>query len=250
MSTAPHNVATSARDYLVSDFQALHKQRRNVAIGSIVLVLVVFGYMTWLWSAVRYIVQPDNLASAMAGFVETSLPDWKRSAKAVVKEEAPKVAKFMGDAVVTQLPPVLRTAVETMVMEYTVEIAGIATKNLNDAFEDMLTGAKEQLRQAATSGVEEEQSAIMARALDQQIEKASKADTANPFEEPLALKLEKSQQALTKLNDKLEKLLDPKHEPDTRRGKLERRFMVTFWRFMQQENPDLRVHEGPAAVHK
>ncbi len=250
MSTAPQSVPASARDYLVNDFKSLHKQRRNVAIGSIVLVVVVFGYMTWLWSAVRYIVQPDNLASAMAGYVETSLPDWKRSAKAVVKEEAPKLAKFMGNAVVTDLPPVLRTAIENMVMEYTAEIAGIATKNLNSAFEDMLTGAKEQLRQAATSGVEEEQAAIMARALDQQIDKASKAESANPFDEQLALKLEKSQQALTKLNDKLERLLDPKREPDTRRGKLERRFMVTFWRFMQQENPDLRVKEAPAAAGK
>lgn len=235
--------AETARQYLVHDFEALHKQRKTTTIVGIILVILVLCYMTWLWSAVRYITKPDNLASAMAGYVEVSLPDWKRSANAVVREDAPKVAKFIGDSVVRELPKVLRDAIEKMVMEYSEDIATTATKHLATAFEGVVVGAREELKQAASTGVEEDQALILSRALDHQLDKAAKEATDNPFEEPLLVKLEKSQKALANLNDKLEKLLDPKREPDTRRGKLERRFVLTFWKFMQQENPDLRVHE-------
>lgn len=233
----------TARAYLAQDLEALHKQRRLSAILGIILVILVVCYMTWLWSAVRYITKPDNLASAMSGYVEVSLPDWKRSANAVVKDDAPKVAKYIGDSVVRELPTVLRDAVEKMVMEYAAEISDTAAKHLQAAFEGVVAGATAELRQAAASGIEEEQAAILARALDHQLERAAKEAAESPFEENLLTKLEKSQKALANLNDKLEKLLDPKSQPETRRGKLERRFVLTFWKFMQQENPDLRVRD-------
>ncbi|MBM4344321.1 MAG: hypothetical protein FJ100_13205 [Deltaproteobacteria bacterium] len=238
MSTLPEN----ARDYLVADFHALHSQRKRTVIVGAVLLVLVFGYMTWLLSAVRHITKPDNLADALAGYVEVSLPDWKRSAKTVVQTEAPRVARFMGDTVVRELPPVLRLAIENMVLEYTKDIADTAAKQLQAAFTELVIGAREELAQAAQSGNEQDQAVLMAKALDRQLDKAlqKKESRNDPFEETVLVKLEKSQKALASLNDRLDKLLDPKHEPNTRRGKLERRFILTFWKFMQQENPDLR----------
>ncbi len=234
--------AQTARDYLVADYQALHGQRKRTVIIGALLVVLVFGYMTWLLSAVRHITKPDNLADALAGYVEVSLPDWKRSAKSVVQTEAPRVARFMGDTVVRELPPVLRLAIENMVLEYTKDIAETATKQLNLVFAEMVTGAREELAQAAQTGSQQEQALIMAKALDRHMQQAlAKKEARNdPFEETALVKLEKSQKALASLNQRLEHLLDPKQEPTTRRGKLERRFIMTFWKFMQQENPDLR----------
>ncbi len=236
--------AQTARDYLQTDFLTLHRQRKRTAILSIVLVLLVFCYMTWLYSAVRHMTQPDNLADAMAGFVEVSLPDWKRSAKNVIQTEAPRVARYVGDTVVRELPPVLRTAIETMVVQYTQDIAETAVKHLDAAFADLVSGAREELKQAAETGLDQDQAALMAKALDRQLQRAAAEESKNPFDESVLEKLHKSQKALASLNDRLDKLLAPGHEPQTRRGKLERRFIMTFWRFMQQENPDLRIKEG------
>ncbi len=234
--------AQSARDYLVADYNALHGQRKRTVIVGALLVVLVFGYMTWLLSAVRHITKPDNLADALAGYVEVSLPDWKRSAKSVVTTEAPRVARFMGDTVVRELPPVLRLAIENMVLEYTKDIAETAAKQLQAAFTELVIGAREELAQAAQTGSQQDQALLMAKALDRQMDKAlqKKDSVSNPYEETVLVKLEKSQKALASLNERLDKLLDPKHEPTSRRGKLERRFIMTFWKFMQQENPDLR----------
>lgn len=237
----------TARDYLAQDFTSLHKQRKRTAITGIVLVVLVFAYMTWLYGAVRHMTKPDNLADAMAGYVEVSLPDWKRAAKNVVQTEAPRVARYVGDTVVRELPAVLRTAIESMVIEYTNDIAQTAAKHLEAAFVELVVGARDELKQAAESGIEEDQAALMARALDHQLQRAAKQTSSNPFEESVLVKLEKSQKALESLNNRLEKLLAPDHEPVSRRAKLERRFIMTFWKFMQQENPDLRAQEPPPA---
>ena len=237
----------NARDYLVQDFLTLHKQRKRTAIMGIALVVLVFCYMTWLSMAISHMTKPENLADAMAGYVEVSLPDWKRSAKSVVQDEAPRVAHYVGETVVRELPPVLRTAIENMVTQYTSEIAETAVKHLDAAFTDLVSGAKEELRQAADMGLDNDQAALMVKALDRQLQRAEADASKNPFDETVLQKLHKSQKALASLNDRLEKLLAPGHEPDTRRGKLERRFIMTFWRFMQQESPDLRVKDGGKA---
>jgi len=240
----------TARDYLARDYVALHGQRKLSAIVGIVLIVVVFGYMTWLYAAVRNITKPDNLASAMTGFVEASLPDWKRSAKGVITSEAPRIARYVGDTVVRELPAVLRAAIEGMVIEYTKDIADSAAHHLEAAYVEVITGARDELKRAVVSGVEQDQALILSHALDHQLERAAKGTSNNPFEESVLVKLEKSQKALTNLNDRLEKMLAPGHEPTTRRGKLERRFILTFWKFMQQENSDLRVDDAKAGKGK
>lgn len=236
----------TARDYLAKDFASLHSQRKRTTIIGALLIVLVFGYMTWLLGAVKHMTKPENLADAMAGYVEVSLPDWKRSAKNVVATESPRVARYIGDTVVRELPPILRTAIENMVMQYTTDISDTAAKQLEAAFTELVVGARDELAQAAATGVQETQEALAARALDHQLEKAMKQkdNGVGVVEESVIVKLEKSQRALTSLNDRLEKLLDPHHEPETRRGKMERRFIMTFWRFMQQESPDLRIKEN------
>ncbi|MSQ83877.1 MAG: hypothetical protein EXR77_13495 [Myxococcales bacterium] len=245
MSTSETTADSGARAYLVLDFAALHRQRKRTVIVGALLIVLVFGYMTWLLSAVRHITKPQNLADAMAGFVEVSLPDWKRSAKSLIETESPRIARFMGDTVVRELPPVLRLAIENMVLEYTKDISDTAAKQLEAAFMELVVGARDELAQAAASGNEQDQAMLMARALDHQFDRAlrQKDSATNPMEESMLVKLEKSQKALASLNDRLEKLLDPKSEPTTKRSKMERRFIMTFWKFMQQENSDLRI--GP-----
>lgn len=233
---------STARTYLQADFERLFGQRKRTAILSVVLIVFAFGYLTWLLSAVRDLTKPDNLAATASGFIQASLPDAEKSVSGVIAVQAPQVARFMGNTVVTQLPPVLRSALEEMVLQYTRDIAEVAVTHLDSAYRELLVGIRTDLAAVAQNKSEQDQAERLAGAMTRALERAAKGEVkGDPFDESLMTKLEKSGRALASLNDRLAQVLTPGKGPETRRGKLERRFITTFWRFMQQDNPDLNA---------
>ncbi|MSP93250.1 MAG: hypothetical protein EXR79_15885 [Myxococcales bacterium] len=235
--------ANVLRGHLEAEVTALHVRRKRMAFTGIALVVIVLTYMTWLFLAVREFSKPVNLAAAAGGFVEANLPDAERAVENMVRTEVPRLVQFVGDTVVREAPARLRQMIEHMVLDYSRTLAMHAVKQFNEAFEAVLIGTRGDIDMAIKTEVDADRVRYVANAIEKQIEVAvNKIKTSEVGEEPLFIKLEQSHRALVNLNAKLRKMGEASATASTDRSEqLERRFLSTFWRFAQQQNPEVSV---------
>jgi hypothetical protein len=229
------------RHHLTGEVAKLHTQRKRLAITGVALIVLVFGYMTWLYAQVSYFSKPDNLATMAEGFVIASLPEAERATENMIKTEVPRLVKFLGDTVVREVPTKLRQELERMVLDYSRTLAMYAVKQFNEAFEALLIGAREDIDRAIKTEVDSERVVLVANAVQKQVELAvTKVKATDVGDEPLFVKLEQSHKALVNLNVRLQKLAE-RTDNAPHKEQLERRFISAFWRFAQQQNPEIKA---------
>lgn len=235
---------TVLRGHLEAEVGKLHGERRMGLIIGLILTVIVGGYMTWLDHQVSYWSQPVNLVMTASGMLESNIPAMKSSAKALIRKEAPELTRYVGETVSREVPVLVRNMIEQAVSDYTTQLARLAVVKYTEAFEAVIQGARGDLQQAVTTDVNAERDRLVVQAIEKQLETAIKNVNGGKLsEEPLFKKLEDSHVALANLNKRLAKIADSKPNKLGRRDKLTRRFLGTFWRFVQQENPDVNVKE-------
>ncbi|MEY3015111.1 MAG: hypothetical protein RIT45_3846 [Pseudomonadota bacterium] len=238
---------TILRSHLEAEVARLHKERRGGLILGVVLVLIVAGYMTWLDRQFAYWTQPDNLATTAAGFVESYIPTMKRTASDTVRAEAPALARYVGDQVSAEVPRLVRGMIESMVVQYSDKLASYAADRYAEAFRAVIDGAKTDIARAAATDNNAEQERLVVVAIEKQLDLAAKqVDEGALGKDPLYVQLAQSQLALANLNRRLQQLIQRSDKDATRKDKLTKRFLGTFWRFVQQENPDAAASDAPA----
>jgi len=237
------------RSHLEREVKRLHGERRNGTIFGALLVLVVCGYMFWLDAQATYWSRPDNLALTSAGVVEAYLPSAKRAAADTIRREAPALARYVGDSVSAEVPRLVREMVASMVTEYADRLADFATTKYVDAFSALIVEAKGDIKQALDTDVNQDQEALVVKAIEAQFQAMGKrVEDGDLGGDPLFVQIEKSHQALANLNARLRKLVAQDDAKTSRHDKLSKRFLGTFWRFVQQENPDVKASDDPDAA--
>lgn len=236
------------RSHLESEVVRLHKERRSGLIFGALMVLLVAGYMTWLDRQFVYWTKPDNMAMTAAGLVEAYIPSMKRSASETVRTEAPALARYVGDSVSAEVPRLVREMIASMVSQYSDRLADYAVDRYTDAFKSIIDGARTDIAKAIATDSNQEQERLVVVAIEKQIDLMSKQVAEGSLtQDPLYKQIEQSHQALANLNGRLGKLIAKSDKSATRKDKLTKRFLGTFWRFVQQENPDVKASDSPKA---
>lgn len=235
------------RGHIESEVTKLYGQRRMGLIVGAILALIVCLYMTWLDRQVTYWSQPANLVMTASGLIEGNIPSMKSSAKAMIRTEAPKLTRYVGDTVSREVPVLVRNMIERTVAEYTGKLARFAVDKYSEAFQAVIEGARGDLQQAVSTDVDAERDRHMVQAIEKQLETAiTNVSGGKLADDPLFVQLEQSHVALANLNKRLAKMAAGKPDKLGRRDKLTKRFLGTFWRFVQQENPDVKSVDGSA----
>lgn len=230
------------RSHLESEVSRLHSERRNGTIIGIVLVIVVIAYMTWLDRQVAYWAQPQNLVMVASGLVESRLPEMKRSAAAMIKKQAPEVARDIGDQVSREVPKLVRNMIEKTVDQYSGQLTKFAIDKYSEAFTAIIKGAHGDIERAVAENADQERVRLLVKAIEKQFKTAQRNISGGKLsEDPLFKKLEESHRALQMLDKRLKMMASAKDHSNDRRADLNKRFIGTFWRFVQQNRPDVNI---------
>ncbi len=249
MTDTSHAAAHLLRSHLEGEVTRLHRERRNSLIFGGLAVLFVTLYGLWFSDQATYWSRPDNLALTAAGLVEAYLPSAKRAAVETVQREAPALAIYVGDQVSAEVPRLVREMVAAMIGEYAEKLSDFAATKYIEAFETLIQATRAELQQAIAAEAPAEQELLVAKALERQFQAlGKKVEEGELQSDPLFVQIEKSHQALANLNKRLQKLIAQDDRKVTRKDKLTKRFLGTFWRFVQQENPDVKVEENGSAA--
>lgn len=238
------------RTHLENEVTKLHGQRRMGAIVGGLLVLFVFGYMTWIGSIVTYWAKPQNLVLAASGIVESNLPHMQKSAEAWIKSEAPKVAKHIGQQVNREVPKLVRNMIEKTIDQYAGDLAKYAVDKYSDAFSSIIKGAHGDIERAVAENADQARVTLLVNAIEKQVATAQRNMSGGSLkDDPLFKKLDDSHRALENLNKRLQMMAKGEKSTD-RREQLTTRFLGSFWRYVQQQNPDVNVQDPPATKGK
>jgi hypothetical protein len=207
------------------------------------------GYMA---SFVKEVSQPTNLAELAAGVVETNLPAMTQATEAMIKRETPRMIEFVGDTVSREVPLLLRNMVEKATSDYSGKLAVFAVGKYSEAFDAVVTGTRTDIERAVQTDIDTDREKFIRQALDKQLEMAiQNLGKGQMGDDPLFQKIEESHVALGNLNKRLRTMSKADPKKMGRRDQLTKRFLGTFWRFIQQENPDvLATDEGDGGAKK
>ncbi len=230
------------RTYVIAEVDRMYTERRNFYIVGGLVVLLVFGYMTWLDRQVAYFTQPEHFALTASGMLEAQLPALERTAEDMIVREAPHVARYLGDSVTREVPVLLRDTFQRAVMEYTAELATLAVIRYRATFDAVLAKADEGLAAAVAAPDSASREILVAQALRKEIDAAViHAKEGDIDADPLLTTLDQSHRALANLHKRLAAIAARKPDKMGRSDRLTRRFLGTFWRFVQQRYPDSRA---------
>ncbi|GEM_PF-2995864 len=239
------------RSHLEGEVKKLHKERKMGTIIGILLVVVVFAYMTWIDRQVAKWSQPQNLVMAASGIVESNLPGMKRSMAALIKKQAPEVARDIGKQVSREVPKLVRNMIEKTIDDYTTKLATYAVDKYSEAFEAIMKGAHGDIERAVAENADQERVQLLVRAIEKQVQTAQRNMSGGSLkDDPIFKKLEDSHLALEGFNKRLRGMARQQDKSGDRREQLTKRFIGTFWRYIQQNRPDVNADEPDAKKAK
>jgi hypothetical protein len=245
MTTTTTTTTGVLRSHLEGELDRLHKERRTALVLGALVVALVAGYCLWLDRQAAYWSKPDHLALTAAGLVEASLPSLKRTAADTIRSEAPALARYVGESVSAEVPRLVRGMVGTMVTQYSGSLADYAARRYGEAFKALIDGARTELAAAAATDDNDEQQRLVVAAIERQVRAlGAQVEGGSLNADPLFKQIEASHQALANLNARLQRMVKQSDRGASRKDKLTKRFLGTFWRFVQQENPDVKAEDG------
>jgi len=230
---------TNLRAYVEDNIKGKHGRRRNATVVGLIMNILVLGYLSWMHSQVSYVTQPDNLVAAASGLVIGNIPTMKQSAVAAIKVEAPNVATFVADAIRNEVPGMIRGQLEAMILEYTTALAGYAAEQYNTSFAEIIDLAEPEIKKAIVAKSDSERDIVVMQFLDKQVDVAVKnLNGKEPGNDPTLSKINASHSALVALNKRVKDVTGSGGNAP-RKTQLEKRFLYTLWRFIQNEYPDI-----------
>ena len=236
------------RSHLEDEVLRLHKERRNGLVLGLIMIVFVFGYMSWINSKWSYVTQPKNVAEFSAGVVLENLPSLRMGAEKMLVKQAPQLASYVGDTVTQEVPKLVAQMVETMVTRYSTDLSKYAVGKYGEAFKTIVASTKSDIAKAVATDSNDAQERAIVQAIEKQIQALGhRVDAGELGADPLFKQLQQSHLALVQLNARLKRVIAKDHRTASRKDKLTKRFLGTFWRFVQQENPDVVVKDGPKA---
>ncbi len=239
------------RNHLEAEVMRLHKERRNGLIFGTVMILVVLGYMSWINNKWSYVTKPANVAQFSAGVVLDNLPALRTGAEKLLAQQAPQLAKYVGDTVTQQVPKLVSQMVGSLVTRYTGSLSKFAVDKYTEAFKSIVENTKGDIAKAVASENNDVQELAVVAAIEKQVTAlGTRVDAGELTKDPLFKQIEEGHVALAQLNERLRKVIAQDDKKSNRKDKLTKRFLGTFWRFVQQENPDVVVEDAAAGAAK
>jgi hypothetical protein len=239
------------RSHLEGEVTRLHGERKMGVIVGVLLVVIVIAYMSWLDRQVAYWAQPQNLVMAASGIIESNLPEMKKSMAALVRKQAPEVARDIGQQVSREVPKLVRNMIEKTIDQYTGKLTKFAIDKYGEAFEAILKGAHGDIKRAVAEDADQERVLLLVKAIEKQFQEAQRDVNGGKLgEDPIFQKLEESHRALQMLNKRLKMMAQQKDHSADRRSDLNKRFIGSFWRYIQQNRPDVNVDDKDALPSK
>lgn len=234
------------RGHLETEVKALYVSRRNTLIASIVVVLIVLGYTTWMYAMVRHFTKPDNLAMLVSGVVEAQIPGLKQSATSALKAQAPALAKHLGNMIRNDVPAHMRKLVEDASNDAANQVAKEAGKSYLAILTTVVKDAKAEVTDAVQAKTDEDARLALFAAIQKHIDTAMKTkDETGMDNEGVFEKLQRAGDTLVKINQKLEIYAGTSDHKLSAKDRKTKRFLGTFWKFVQQEYPDAKQGDLP-----
>lgn len=239
------------RSHLESEVTRLHGERKMGLIVGCLLIVIVIIYMTWLDRQVAYWAQPQNLVMAASGIVESNLPEMKKSAEALIKKQAPEVARDIGQQVSREVPKLVRNMIEKTIDQYAGQLTKFAVEKYSEAFAAILEGAHGDIERAVAENADQARVQLLVKAIEKQFETAQRNINGGSLkDDPIFKKLDESHRALQMLNKRLEMMAKNQDHTGDRRADLNKRFIGSFWRYIQQNRPDVNAVDKDALPAK
>jgi len=245
------STAITLRSHLEGEVTRLHKSRRNLSIAGTLIILVVLIYTSWLYSFIHTVTKPQNLVALVSGMVEAQIPSWKHSISSTLEVEAPALAKHLGRVLRNDVPAQMKAAVETGATEAATAVAKEAAKTYREALAEVIQNAKAEVAEAVAAPNDEQAAAALFQAVQKHMDAAMrKTDEHDLAAEGLFVKLEQAGKTLVRLNQKLTKYANTDDAQLSEKDRKTKRFLSTFWRYMQQEYPDAKTSPTEPAAPK
>lgn len=234
------------RGHLEQEVTQLYKSRRSTAIVSVVLILIVVAYTSWLYAMIRHFTKPDNLAMLVSGMVEAQIPGLKQTAVSAIQAQTPGLAKHIGNVIRNDVPQQMRKVVESAANDAANQVAREAAKTYVTALTAVVKEAKAEMTEAVAAKTDDESRAALFVAVQKHMDAAMKEkEETGMAEEGVFDKLRKAGDTLVKINTKLELYASTDDKKLTQKDKKTKKFIGTFWRFVQQEYPDAKQGSLP-----
>ena len=230
------------RNHLEAEVMRLHKERRNGLLAGAITILIVLGYMSWINSKWSYVTKPSNVAQFSAGIVLDSLPALRTGTEKMLTQQAPQLAKYVGDTVTEQVPKLVSQMVGSLVTRYTASLSRFAVDKYTEAFKSIVANTKRDIAKAVASDSNDVQELAVVAAIEKQVTAlGTRVQAGELTTDPLFKQIKEGHVALAQLNERLRKVIAQDDKKANRKDKLTKRFLGTFWRFVQQENPDIVI---------
>jgi hypothetical protein len=223
---------SDVQENLQQELDKAERSLRNTLIAMGIVSVVVMGYFGWMRSQLAELLEPENVAEFVVNETRRSLPGASQALRDNLKSGAPDVVKFVMSSVLDGVLPMVQKELRSNLESYSTEVATLGTNGMLEVFREVVRTHKDELMSA-----EPADSDTIALALAGHIERELDAKMTDAQGETVKAKLDQSVVALERINDQLERMSKGRHL--SREDELGKRFITTWWTFLDQNKGEL-----------
>lgn len=211
----------------------LRRTEQSFRMGVAVIVLLCLGmtaYFHWMKGQVAEILEPSDLAHFAVSEVSRTIPAGREALEKSLEEAAPELIRTAMETVLDEAIPKLRSEGERMLTIQAADLINVTAKAASDIFEEVVKAKASELAEHKDAGPGLYTSEAFVADLGATIHTRIGSGLDGRLrdrEDAIAA----SAQALKNVNAHLEQLADT--ESTDRRDRLTRRFVTSWWTFLQ-----------------
>ena len=133
-------MSQSVNDRLKAELAELQATNKRSQILYVVLTLLVGGYLSWAYSQLAIIIDPEGMADAATGMAIDRIPVVSQKLQTAIQEAAPDLARTASDNVI-EIIPMYRQRLESETKPIIDEVSGIIA---DAAIKQLLAASEEE----------------------------------------------------------------------------------------------------------
>lgn len=162
--------ANRLEERLRQDIEKTKRGQRTTLIGTVVLALIMIGYLSWLRGSLVTLLEEETLADIAAAKVRLALPRAKDMAREAMLKKIPETVDRFGEVAEAQLPQVRESFERLILRSVDVTIRQMDTK-LDRAMDQTLGARVNGIRQKIRDLTEDEKIAVIEEELGAELRK-------------------------------------------------------------------------------
>jgi len=223
-------------DLIDREIQVVRTSTRHFWIGGALLILVIIGYMSWIFSHLRPLADPEEAAILLQQTALNRLPQFSASLEAALRDAAPDLTRQATQRVLDAIPRI-RKEVEKRAGRVGDDLASYIDSHLGELIDQVIRDHKKEIKELIPQLKTKEKAQEFTNLLETACRKS--------IMDVLDVQLKEYLEALRAIRHKLERL---QSAPDlTPEEKLEREMVATWAIFIDQALREAKAGSKPLA---